>query len=190
MISFPNLRFLRSVKVPGYSEFGQKLFEALHTSETAHNQLEQQTNGNLTGNPQPPPQLSALQMSAANGIFHFSIQHNADFYRGVHYHIEYAEDPNFTGGGFPIHLGPSREHRAYLGNLTLYARASASYGISAPGPWVYHGGAQPIGVVGGGVAGPPLPTQSQGSGTGFPQQGLQGPGQNPFRGVNPPTRAS
>jgi hypothetical protein len=188
-IQFPNLTWLRGVKVPGFSEFGPRLFETLKTSETAHNQLEAQTNGNLGGQAQPPPQISRLRVSAADGIFHFSIEHNADFYRGVNYHLEYATDPNFTNP-FPIDAGGAREHRASLGNLTLYARASASYGISAPGPWVYYGGSQPIPVTGGGANGPALPKVSQGSGTGFAQQGLQGPGTNQFRGTNPPTRVS
>jgi hypothetical protein len=182
------MRYLRNVKVPGFEDFGVKLREALSDSEKAHNQLEQQTNGNLSGHPQPPPQVSGLNVTAADGIFHFSIKHdNADFYRGNNYHLEYAEDPNFMNP-FPIDMGSAREHRAHLGNLTIYARASTSYSISGPSPWVYYGGVTPKAITGGGVNGPPLPSQSQGSGTGFAGQGLQGPGQQAFRGVQPPTR--
>jgi hypothetical protein len=188
-VNLPNLTWLRNVKIPGFPEFGVRLREALKASEGAHNQLEQQTNGNLSGSSQPPPQVSGLSVTAQNGIFHFSIAHNAEFYRGVSYHVEYATDANFTNP-FPIDLGSAREHRATLGNLTLYARASASYGISAPGPWVYYGGSQPIGIVGGGVSGPALPEKSQGSGTGFAGQGLSGPGQTAFRGISPPQRVS
>lgn len=186
-VNFRNLRFLRSAKLDGSPEFGPKLFEALADSQKAQNQLESQVNGNLSGAPSPPPQISALRIAAQDGIFHFSIDHSSNFYRGIQYHIEYASDPNFSNP-FPIDLGSAREHRASLGNLTLYARASASYGISPPGPWVYYGGAQPLPVVGGGASGPSLPPQSQGSGTGFAQQGLQGPGQQQWRGPLPPVR--
>jgi len=189
MISFRNIQFLRNVKIPGYEGFGQRLYEALSDSENAHNQAEQQTNSNLSGNPQPPPSIDALNASASDGIFHFSITHTPDFYRDVRYHIEYADNPQFTNP-FPLQSSgsPSREHRQSLGGLTLYARASASYGSSAPGPWVYYGGATPKAINGGGPSGPPLPAQSQGSGTGYPGEGLQGPGTRAFRGSTPPTR--
>jgi hypothetical protein len=188
-VSLRNLRFLRNVRLDGFSEFGPKLYEALKDSENAHNTLESQVNGNLSGLPAAPPQLSALRVVAGSGIFHFSIDHNADFYRGVNYHLEYAEDPQF-GNPFPIDIGSAREHRSTLGPMVLYARASASYGISPPGPWVYYGGATPQ-PINGALAGlPPLPAQSSGSGTGFPLQGLSGPGQTAFRGTNPPVRNS
>lgn len=189
MISYPNLKWIRTLRLPDFAEFGPRLYQTLKASERGQNQIEQQVNGNLSGQPQPPPRLSGMNVTAQNGIFHVSLFHNADFYRGVRYHVEYATDPNF-GTPFPLPMHDAREWRGSLGNLTLYFRSTTSYGTSAPAPWVYHGGSKPIAVTGGGISGPPLPSISQGSGTGFPQQGLQGSGQQPFRGASPPQRVS
>lgn len=192
-VNLRNLAWLRNVKLgKDYPSFGQKLFEALSDSQTAHNQLEQQTNGNLSGESQPPPPLSALRVSGGNGIFHVSVDHNADFYRGARYHAEYATDSHFSNP-FPLPMHDSREWRGHLGQQKLYFRASVSYGISSPHPqWVYFGGAQPQVVDGTSATEPGLPMQSQGSGTGYPGQGLQGPGQNQFRSRSgqPPTRVT
>ena len=70
-----------------------------------------------------------------------------------------------------------------------YVRAYASYAASHPGEPVYHGSSvEPIPVDAG--DGGPAFLPSQGSGTGFAGQGLQGPGREPFRPVDgkPPGR--
>lgn len=192
-VSFRNLAWLRNVKLgKEYPNFGQKLYEALTDSQSAHNQLEGQTNGNLSGQSQPPPALSAVRVSGGNGLFHVSLDHNADFYRGVRYHVEYATDPHFSNP-FPLPMHEAREWRGNLGQQKLYFRASASYGISGPNTqWTYFGGATPQLVDGTGTTEPPLPAQSQGSGTGYPGQGLQGSGQTQFRSRSgqPPTRVT
>jgi hypothetical protein len=190
-LNIPNLDWLNKVQIEGVPMFGTKLAQALKAIQSASNTIEKQTNTDVNANPSAPPAPTAVSVSAANGIFHVSVQHNGDFYRGVNYHAEYATDPNFTNP-FPIDMGSSREWRGALGNENLHFRVAASYGHTPPSEWLYHGGASsPTMVTGGGVSGPALPAQWQGSGTGQPGQPMQGPGTAAVRtstGV-PPVRS-
>lgn len=187
-----NLRWLRSLDTKNLPEtFGRQLYELITDHITATRNIESQTNSNGGGYALPPPPPDGLSVVAQNGVFHVSVQHNTQsLFRGVNYHLEYSTDPGFASGGFPVDLGSAREHRGYYGNLSLYWRAAASYAISPPSRWVYFGGPTPQAVQGGGVTGPALPAQSQGSGTGTVGQGLQGPGQAAFRSKTgvPPVR--
>lgn len=188
-----NIEWIRKLAVPSVPELknlGPRLYKALLSTQTGVRNIEQQTNTDSNLHPAAPPPIDGLNVSASNGIFHASITHNAPIYRGVHYHLEYADNPNFTNS-FGIHMGPNREWRGSLGNLNLHFRAAASYGISPPSNWTYLGGqSSPTQVQGGGVSGPALPTQSQGSGTGLPGQGFQGPGTSAYRSESgaPPVR--
>lgn len=184
-----NLTALRGVKISDMPDFGQRLYETLKAMNLAQDNVTSQTNGSTSAQPAAPPPPTSMSVTAQDGLFHISIQHEAEFYRGANYHVEYSTSKNFTNP-FPLHLGPDREHRTFLGNQTLYFRAAASYGISPPSTWIYHGGATPIAITGGGVSGPALPAQSQGSGTGSPGEGLQGPGVLAYKSANgaPPVR--
>jgi hypothetical protein len=189
-----NLEWLRKLSPTSFDDLrqlGSKLYQALHSAQSGVQNIEKQTNSDATANPSAPPPPTAVSVSAQNGIFHVSVQHNADFYRGIHYHAEYADNPNYTNP-FPIDMGSSREWRGALGNLNTHWRIGASYGTSPPSEWLYHGSASsPTMVSGGGPDGPALPAQSQGSGTGQPGQAMQGPGTAAVRtstGV-PPVRS-
>lgn len=182
-LSFRNANYLRNIP-----EWGQRLYEALQDIDGQNQTLAQQVNGNPKGLPKAPPSIAGLSVVAQDGFFNIAIQHQADFYRGVNYTVEHADNPHFTDP-HSIDLGSSRMHTINLGAATRYWRASASYASSPPGPWAYFGGSMPTPVSGGGT-GTPLFQSSQGSGTGNPGQGLQGPGTVPFRSANgrPPTR--
>lgn len=189
-----NLEWLRKLSPTSFDDLrqlGSKLYQALKSTQSGIQNIEQQTNSDTSANPSSPPAPTAVSVNAQNGIFHVSVQHNGDFYRGVNYHAEYATDPNFTNP-FPIDMGSAREWRGALGNEGLHFRVAASYGHTPPSEWLYHGSASsPTMVTGGGVAGPALPAQSQGSGTGQPGQAMQGPGTAAVRtstGV-PPVRS-
>ena len=185
-MNVPHLDYFRRLGLDDAPEFGARLYEALRSVKTQSTTMEQQTNSNMNGEPQPPPAISALRVSAGAGIFHLSVDHPGDFYRGARYHAEYATDESFTNP-FPISMHTAREWRGNLGQMALHFRGSVSYGSSPPGPWVYARG----GPFNGAASGePPLPERSQGSGTGFPGQGLSGPGPVPFRSATgkPPTR--
>lgn len=142
-----------------------KLREAILSVATAVNIHAVQTNGDPTGNPQPPSQISALSVLSADGIFDFQIQDNSPVNRGVFYHIEGSLDPSFTNS-FAIYSGPGRNFRTNLGNQTYYFRAFSQYLTSDPSPAFYFGsGALPTPVVGGGSFTGPTPQPSAGSGT-------------------------
>ncbi len=171
-----NLNYIRSLPV-----FGDRLYEAISDLDHQHQTVAQQTNSNPTGQPLPPPAIDSLTVTGQNGHFHAQIHHSADFYRGVEYHIEYADNQAFQNPR-PVALGPSREWHDFLGNGTYFFRAFAAYPSSPAGPAAYHGGAtRPQPVSGGGLIGGPAFLAPQGSGTGAPGEGLSGPGPIPFR---------
>lgn len=146
------------------------------------NSIEQQTNANATGGPQPPPPINALHVTANAGHFNIGINHEgAEFYRGIQYYVEHADNPQFTNS-HTEELGTTRNANLFLGNSTRFFRAYAAYDNSHPGQPAYHGSpAQPIAVTGGGAVPGPSFLPSQGSGTGTPGQGHQGPGGVPYR---------
>lgn len=173
-------------------ELGSRLYEALSDVQTQQNNIAQQTNSNITGPPAPPPAIDGVTVTGQNGFFHIQIQHYSNFFRGIQYHVEYADNPAFRNP-YPLALGPSRSHTQFLGNGSYYFRAFAAYGSSPAGPAAYHGGVHgPQPVSGGGSVGKPALLPSQGSGTDQPGQGLAGPGSIPFRTNTgaPPVRGS
>ena len=188
-----NLNFLRSLPADlPIQDLGVRLYEALSDIQHQQQAVTQQTNSNPVGNPDPPPAIDGLTVTGQNGHFHLQVQHNADFYRGVQYHAEYADNPGFQNPR-PISMGDSREHTIFLGNGTYYWRAFAAYPSSPAGPAAYHGGAHsPQPVSGGGSIGSPAFLPPQGSGTGAPGEGLSGPGPIPFRSATgaPPIRGT
>ena len=180
-VSIKNEAYLRSVAPKEFPELGMKLIEALREIVQAHNNVEQQGNFNSTGIPQSPPQINGLTVTGQNGHFNIAIHDDNKIYRGIHYWVEHADNPQFTNP-ITIHMGGSRNYNEYLGNVVRYWRAYSSYGASPPSKPVYHGSAaQPLLVSGGGNAGGPAFQPSQGSGTGAAGEGLSGPGPIPFR---------
>lgn len=164
-----------------------RLYEALQDIIQQHANTSQQGNLNPTGQPEPPPAISSLKVTASNGHFQVAINDPNPIYRGISYFVEHADNPQFTNAHIE-ELGSSRNANFFLGNVTRYWRAYSSYPSSAPGPPAYHGGSVPMAVVGGGSIPGPSFQASQGSGTGTPGQGLTGPGITPFRGSIPPIR--
>lgn len=181
-----NLPKLRSMPI-----YGQYLYEALTDLDRNSSNVEQQVNGNSSGQVQPPPSIQGLNVTAADGIFEASVAHSSNFYRGVRYYLEHADNPQFTNS-HTVPMGDSRNWRGSLGSVGRYFRAYASYTNSGVGAPVYFGGSQPQyvdGSVSNGGQGPAFHA-SQGSGTGAPGQGLSGPGPTQYRGANPPTRVT
>ena len=163
-------------------EAGARLAEMIETMAQGVNNMAQQTNSNPTGTPEPPPPINSLNVTAENGQFDLSINHEgAEFYRGVHYFAEHADNPNFVNPQI-VHMGTSRNARLFLGNAERYVRAYAQYPGSAPGKMAYFGSeAQPFRVRGGGSVPSATFGRSQGSGTGQQGQGHSGFGPEPFR---------
>lgn len=188
-MQIPNLPFLKTAS-PSHPDYGVKLVEALQAVAKQASNTEQQGNLNPSGQPIAPPPINGVKVTGRNGHFNIAIQDgNSNLYRDVHYWAEHSESPNFTNP-VVIHMGQSRNYNEFLGNTTRYWRAYSSYSSSPPSSPAYHGSAaQPLPVTGGGSVGGPAFQDSQGSGTGQPGQGLQGPGVIPFRGTGlPPVR--
>lgn len=176
-----NLEFIRSLTSAENPGWGSKMFEALQDIQQNQNTITQQVNGNIAGQPQAPPAVNSMKVKAQNGHFQVSIQDNNEISRGVSYHVEHADNPQFTNS-HTEHLGPTRNANLFLGNVTRYFRAYSSYGSTAISEPAYHGNkATPTAVQGGGSVGGPAFLASEGSGTGAAGQGLSGPGPIPFR---------
>jgi hypothetical protein len=188
-MSIRNLDWLRRLKIPGVDSAGARLFEIISDVKRGSETLEQQTNGNMNGNPSAPPGLQGMTVAPHENGFDVSIQHDGNYYRGVEYYVDYADNPQFNGARTE-HLGQNRNTVLPLGKRSLYFQARAAYPWSDSTTPVYHGGSTPQPVLGGTQQTSLLP--SQGCGTARPGQPTQGPGQEPFRSTNgaPPVRSS
>lgn len=185
-----NLAYLRTLKSSDFPDLGSKLAEALQSIASQATNVEQQVNGNPSGQPQAPPAINGVKVTGQNGHFNVAIQDPNTIYRGVQYFVEHADNPQFTNSHI-VHMGDSRNANLFLGNTTRYFRAYSSYSSSPPSAAAYHGSAAaPLAVKGGGTVGPPAFQPSESSGTGTPGQALTGPGPVPFRSPNgkPPVR--
>jgi hypothetical protein len=142
-----------------------------------------QVNASPIGVTNPPPAPTSLTVTAAQGIFDAKITDNNPVSRGVNYFLEHSLSPSFNAPT-TIDIGQSRNHRASLGNQTLYWRAHSSYPTSSRSGHAYHGTqTNPIAVVGGGASTGPVLQSSSGSGTSSGASGSDGAfGNNPTRG--------
>ena len=181
-----NLAWLRALKLDGVPDFGSRMHELVTDLVANQHQLAQQTNSSLTGSPMPPPPLQSMTVTPTEVGHHISITHEGDYYRGVVYHVESADNPHFTNP-FPEYTGPSREINLATGTQKLHFQAFASYLNSGNTSPVFHGGSTPIPVTGGKNV--PRGT-SQGGGTGKPGSPYAGYGPVPFTGSKPPGRVS
>jgi hypothetical protein len=152
------------------------LGEALRAFQTSLNTVASQTGATAQGIQSTPNAPSQLNVTAAGGIFDVAIQDNLPSQVGVapDYFLEYSLTPNFIAP-IVIHLGPARNHRANLGNQTLYWRTYSQNGrASQPSGKTYFGPfSAPTPVVGGGSITGPNPLASAGSGT-APTNGTRG----------------
>lgn len=191
-MGFRNEDLIRKLADEKLGAFGARIVEALQDLDQQHKNLTQQVNGNSTGQPQAPPTVNSLNVTAKDGIFDAKIEDAGGISRGTEYFLEYSATPNFTAPTV-IHLGATRNWRGSLGNQKLYFRAYSGFSTSPASPAVYHGtSVQPIPVEGGGPAGPDL-QPSAGAGTAVTNgtQGGYGYGPIPFRSATdtPPTKA-
>lgn len=158
-----------------------RLYTALRSIVDAVNNLGRGVGVDPSGAMAPPARISAISVTAANGIFDIAITDNSSLVRGINYFVESDSSPAFAQPH--VHsLGPSRNARFSLGNLTLYWRGYSQYLGSQPSQPVAFGN-PPMGVNGGGTSPGPVLQTSAGSGTaaGDGQQGGSGFGKNLFR---------
>jgi hypothetical protein len=179
-----NPRNLQAIRLRD-PELGDLLDDMLGYDQNIANQV----NASPTGTIQPPPNVSAVTVTAANGVFSAAITDSNPVVRGINYFLEYSETPSFNAPKV-VDLGASRNWEGALGNRTLYFRGYSQYPTSARSAPVYHGSqTSPTAVPGGGTIAPPVSLPSQGSGTARGASGSDGGfGNNPSRGT-PVTQA-
>jgi hypothetical protein len=111
------------------------------------------TQGNFgqAGQISPPSSPSALQVTAASGLFTARVTHNSAP-AGTQYVLQYAASPNFQN--------PISEVLTHTPTITttwqktlptgtaLYFRIAAKFPASGLGPWVYAGGSASPAAVG------------------------------------------
>lgn len=158
-----------------------RLYSALRSIVDAVNNLGRGVGVDPAGETTAPASISAISVTAANGIFDVAITDNSSLVRGINYFVESDLTPAFAKPHVYA-LGPSRNARFSLGNLTLYWRAYSQYLGSQPSAPITFGN-PPMAVSGGGtIAGPAQqPSSGSGTATGDGQQGGSGFGKSLFR---------
>jgi hypothetical protein len=151
------------------------LYESLRQIVAGINALGRATGVDPAGSIESPSPIGSVTVTAADGIFDLAITDNSAVHRGIFYFAESDTSPSFAAPRVHF-LGPSRNLRLALGNLTLYWRAYSQYLGSLPSPPVTFG-APPIAVTGGGSSEPAL-APSRGSGTAKGEQGGSGFGRD------------
>ena len=177
MLKIPNLAPLKSEN--------PYLYEALTRIVQAVNQLGKSTGADPAGSIAPPPNIGSVSVTAQDGVFEIAIVDDSAKTRPINYFVEYDTTPNFDAPKV-VPLGPTRNVRIFLGNLTLYWRAYSQYVGSNPSKPVTFG-APPAAAAGGGILSGPALAGSQGSGTASGQQGGSGFGVLNDRGGIPQT---
>ncbi len=133
-----------------------KYAAAFQSLEDAINRVSDQGNIDPTGaQVAAPAPVSNISVVESGGIHDIQIADQSPAYRGVRYHAEYSQTPDFQNS-HTIDLGTSQNHRANLGPGKYYWRASSSYPSSDTSAHVYHGGATPQAVGSGTYSGPPM----------------------------------
>lgn len=164
------------------------LGEALQSLQDAMNNGFQQNGVDPTGEQGAPPNITQLNVTAANGIFSISIVDNGAIYKSIIYFVEWSLNANFAPSR-TIQLGATRTHDVTLGNVTAYFRAYSQYPGSQASQPVYFA-SNP--VTGGGSTAPaPTPSTGAGTASGTGTQAGTGSGPTAFRpstsnpGTNP-----
>jgi hypothetical protein len=172
MLQLPQLKTIESTD--------PRLADSLSRLQSAVNTLGAGTGVDPAGQTPAPAQIAAISVLAADGIFDIAITDNSSVTRGINYFVESDTSAGFNAPQV-YSLGPSRNLRVALGNLTLYWRGYSQYLGSAPSAPVSFG-SPPTAVTGGGSSGPPQQASS-GSGTasGNGQQGGSGFGKTASR---------
>jgi len=183
-----NLDWLRRLKVDGAPEIGARLHEMVNDLVRGVNTLESQTNANLDGQPAPPPAIQGVNVVPHPQGVDISIQHDGNFYEGLGYYVDYADNPHFQNARTQF-IGDSRNHILPVGNWGGYYQVRAKYPTGVSTAPVIFGGPVPRLVKGGSVSTVSLlPTQ----GAGTTRRG-QPPGfGSSFRSANgaPPVRGT
>lgn len=163
MLTLPHLTHIRNIDV--------RLYETIKTLQDEINGQHVQGGNSHVGS---PPTIAQVTVTAQNGFFSIQILDPAGAQQnnlGLHYFVDWALDANFSNPTTED-ISAARGELIYLGNVTAYFRAYSQFRNSTlRSPFVYYGGAHPIGVAGGGTVGGGTPpgggSGGQGGGGGF-----------------------
>lgn len=136
----------------------------------------------------PPARPGSVNVKVAGEIAHVTIDDPQPLQRGAQYHVELANNPQFSQPHVE-HLGSSRGRFLTLPTnddggapLNWYARAYTQYQGSQPSGFTYHGGDAPAAFTMGGTTNlTPLPSTGSGTASSNGQQGGSGLGKVVFR---------
>jgi hypothetical protein len=181
-MSVRNMPEIRKWNVDGINSLGARLHETLSDIQNQIKVIAQQGNFNMDGNPAAPPALQGLKVTPHETGFDVAIQHDGSLYRGVHYYVDYADNPHFQNAR-TAHIGETRNAVLPLGPRKLYFQAWAKYPFSGSTVPIAFGSSSPQPVTGGTPSGL---QSTQGCGTSL--AGQQSYHQPAFRGSNPPVR--
>ncbi len=171
-------------------QFGRYLADALRKLQEGTNNLGQNIAVDPAGTIPPPPPVQQLDVKTnGTGMVHAVISDHNQIQKGIHYFVEYANDPDFLQPHV-VHLGASRSMTPV--NLPakddngvaqrFYFRAYSQYPGGHPGPAVHFGGAVPSAVDPGGTQALTLiPSTGSGTAQNSGEQGSSGFGKVLFR---------
>lgn len=167
---------------------GNYLASGLQKLQDAVNQLGVTTGAAAVGKTAPPPPVNGVNVKAADGSVHVTINDNNPIQKGINYFVEHSTSPTFVGAHV-VHLNASRGTILTLPGMTddavdqtHYIRAYSQYQGSDPGPKVNFGGTTPSGVLpGGSVMMTLLPSTGSGTAAGNGEQQGYGLGKVLFR---------
>ena len=104
------------------------LGEALETLADLHDNMGQKLSVNPQGKTAVPPSHVALNVTAANGVVHATVDNGSNpRTRNLHNFLEWDTDPNFTNAQVEhLHVGTQRRIPTMLGT-TVYMRSYTMY---------------------------------------------------------------
>jgi hypothetical protein len=180
-------------------DIGPNAANALDRLQTAVNQVALQTGTDASTMLSPPPKIQAVNVKTdGHGVVHATVEDNGAIQRGIHYFLEYADNPHFFQPHV-VHMGASRSVPPFplpafddSGNpQTWHFRAFSSYPGGLPNEPVNFGGDTPTPVSPGGTTRLTLlPSTGSGTAPSDGQRGGQGFGKVLFRAAPGPKRRS
>jgi hypothetical protein len=149
-----------------------------------------------TGEIDAPSRPGQVNVKVAGEIAHVTIDDPQVLQRGAQYHVEIANNPQFSQPHVE-HLGSSRGRFITLptngddgAQHTWYVRAYSQYQGSQPSAYTNYGGDEPAGFnMSGGTNMTPLPSTGSGTASNDGQQGGSGLGKVIFRPAPLPKRS-
>lgn len=163
--------------------------------ETAINTVAQNAAVATDGEMDAPAQPGRINVKVAGEMAHFTIDDPQELQRGAQYHLEIANNPQFSAPHV-VHLGSTRGHFMTLPTNddsgvkhNWYVRGYSQYQGSQPSAFTYYGGNAPVAFqMAGATNMTPLASTGSGTASNNGQQGGWGLGKTIYRTAPAPKR--